>query len=117
MLIRHPHFPDESPDGIVMRLDLGVSKFNLGELLYTQHVADQIDIYPEFQIFLAASLYKYINCDWGDTCEEDWENNDEAVRVGERILAVYIYPKTGEKIWIITEWDRSATTILYPEEY
>lgn len=42
-------------------------------------------------------------------------SNNEAVKNGERILAAYMYGDT--KIWIITEWDRSATTILFPEEY
>lgn len=60
-------------------------------------------------------LWKYVNCDWGDTCEKDAKSNDYAVNHGERILAVY---KMGARtIWIITEWDRSATTILFPEEY
>lgn len=58
---------------------------------------------------------KYCKCDWGDTCEEDVRSNNEAVKNGERILAAYMYGDT--KIWIITEWDRSATTILFPEKY
>jgi len=42
--------------------------------------------------------------------------NDEAIEKGERILAVYLTAK-GEKLWVITEWDRSATTFLLPDEY
>ena len=52
----------------------------------------------------------------GITCEEDAEMNTEAVNNGDdRILAVYKTCKGN--IWIITEWDRSVTTILFPSEY
>lgn len=72
----------------------------------------------EFATFLLVSLRKYISCDWGDVCTEDWESNDEAVRNGERILAAYKHGEHPEwRIWIITEWDRSVTTILFPDEY
>ena len=59
---------------------------------------------------------KYINCDWGDTCKEDVELNDNAVENNnDRILAVY---ETSQgKIFIITEWDRSYTTIMFSHEY
>ena len=53
----------------------------------------------------------------GNTCPDDTKMNDEAVKNGDdRILAVYEDKKYG-KIWIITEWDRSVTTILFPSEY
>ena len=52
---------------------------------------------------------------WGDVCEEDWKANEEALRRGLRLLSSYNIE--GEKVWIITEADRSATTILRPEEY
>jgi len=54
--------------------------------------------------------------DWGEVCPEDRAENDRSVHDGYRILAAYTL-KTGVKIWIITEADRSATTILLPEEY
>ena len=72
----------------------------------------------EFSLFVHQSLERYIRFDWGDTCKEDREQNDNAVDAGERILAEY---KDAEhpswRIWIITEWDRSVTTVLFPEEY
>jgi hypothetical protein len=62
--------------------------------------------------------------DWGCVCAEDRETNDEAVRDGNRILSAYPIDEDkpckgfGENtLWIITEWDRSVTTFLLPEEY
>jgi hypothetical protein len=53
--------------------------------------------------------------DWGDMCQEDKDSNEHALDVGLRLMSAYeLY---GEKIWIITEMDRSVTTILLPEEY
>ena len=55
--------------------------------------------------------------DWGDLGDEDKAANESALLTGERILSSYNLPGTDERIWIITEWDRSATTLLLPEEY
>lgn len=55
---------------------------------------------------------------WGDLSAEDREANDAALLAGGRLLSAYVINwLTGAKIWIITEADRSATTILLPEEY
>jgi hypothetical protein len=54
--------------------------------------------------------------DWGEVCAEDWAENELSVREGYRILSAYQLT-SGVKIWVITEADRSATTILLPEEY
>ena len=54
--------------------------------------------------------------DWGEVDSEDWQENELSVREGFRILSAYKLT-TGVRIWIITEADRSATTILLPEEY
>jgi len=54
--------------------------------------------------------------DWGDVCADDKQLNDDAVAAGERILSSYL-SKKGEIIWSITEADRSATTLLLPEDY
>jgi hypothetical protein len=49
-------------------------------------------------------------------CAEDWKLNDESRANGTRVLSAY-RTKGGDRIWIITEADRSATTVLLPEEY
>ena len=54
--------------------------------------------------------------DWGEVCVEDKQLNDEALSDGTRVLSAYTLD-TGVKIWIITEADRSATTLLLPSEY
>jgi hypothetical protein len=61
-------------------------------------------------------LSRHMNGDWGEVCPEDWAENDRSVHEGYRILSAYTL-KTGVRIWIITEADRSATTILLPDEY
>ena len=55
--------------------------------------------------------------DRGDLGDEDKAANESALLTGERLLSAYNLPETGERIWIITEWDRSVTTLLLPQEY
>ena len=91
--------------------------FELGQVVCTRGVWSEMADNNEFVKFVSDSFDKYTMCDWGQTCDEDKPLNDNAVKNGnDRILAVY--EKAGlPKIWIITEWDRSATTILFPSEY
>lgn len=95
-----------------------MGKFELGQVVVTRAIHEKCVNDFDFSIFVGGSLDKYMKCDWGDTCKEDWEQNDISVEQGERILAVYNNPSNeDETIWIITEWDRSVTTILFPSEY
>lgn len=61
-------------------------------------------------------LIRHCRGDWGDVGVEDAAANDRAAAAGGRLLSAYTLAD-GMKIWIITEADRSATTILLPEEY
>jgi hypothetical protein len=54
--------------------------------------------------------------DWGELCEEDKKENEFSIQNGFRILSAY-RTRNNTKIWVITESDRSATTLLLPEEY
>ncbi len=63
-----------------------------------------------------AFLRRHQSGDWGDIPEEDKVENELSVAQGFRILSAYILT-TGVKIWLITEYDRSATTVLLPQEY
>ena len=61
-------------------------------------------------------LQRHLSGDWGELCEDDIAANEQALLSGLRLMSAYsISPQ--QKIWIITEADRSATTILLPEEY
>jgi hypothetical protein len=64
----------------------------------------------------AEFLDRHVNGDWGDVPEEDKQENAFSVEHGFRILSAYT-TSAGETIWIITEADRSYTTILLPSEY
>lgn len=67
-------------------------------------------------------MNRHLNGDWGDVCISDAKANDEAVANEgqedrqDRVLSSY-QSENGTKVWIITEWDRSVTTILLPSEY
>jgi hypothetical protein len=64
---------------------------------------------------LAALVARHQTGDWGSLCAEDRAANERALRVGARLVSRYDTP--GGTLWIITEADRSATTILRPDEY
>lgn len=93
-----------------------MAKFELGQVVSTAGVFDKMMEDLTFMKFCQDSLFLYMEGNWGSTCEEDSKQNDYAVEHGERILAVYDQPGQPT-IWIITEWDRSTTTILFPDEY
>jgi hypothetical protein len=61
-------------------------------------------------------LARHARGDWGEVNEEDWLLNDQALVGGTRLLSAYRL-RDGTKVWIITEADRSSTTMLLPEEY
>ena len=60
-------------------------------------------------------LARHATGDWGELCAFHRRQNERALRVGERVFSSYDTP--AGKVWIITEADRSVTTILLPEEY
>jgi hypothetical protein len=65
---------------------------------------------------IQTALYRHRCGDWGMVTPFDWDENDQAMNTGCRVLSAY-ESSTGVKFWIITEWDRSVTTVLLPEEY
>ena len=88
----------------------------IGQLVATRGVAEEIKRDSAFERFVRKSFSRHATGDWGDMCEEDKAINDYALEHGERLFSSYNYNE-DTKIWIITEWDRSATTILFPSEY
>ena len=85
-------------------------RFPYGRIAATRWVIDELDGRT-----ISRLLTRHRHCDWGDICDEDWKLNDHAVKNGERLLSSY--QVGAEKVFIITEWDRSATTILFADEY
>ena len=99
------------------------TSFPLGQLLHTASINEAAKENSTFALFLMQCINRHQNNDWGDCCETDWKANDSAILNEDRILSVYHLPQDlkhlhrDEKIWIITERDRSYTTILLPSEY
>ena len=86
--------------------------FSLGRTVITTNADNTLD-----QVSVIQAMARHRNCDWGECSDEDKESNDTAVANGnDRIFSVY-HDSKGTKFWIITEADRSATTILLPEDY
>ena len=92
------------------------ARFPLGQLLMTRGVNNRVADDSGFAGFVLASLKRHTRCNWGDLRQEDKKENEFSLRDGFRLLSAY--EREGlPKIWIITEADRSATTILFPDEY
>jgi hypothetical protein len=64
----------------------------------------------------AEFIARHVSGDWGEAPEEDKVENEVSVLNGYRILSAY-RTRLGERLWILTEADRSVTTVLLPEEY
>lgn len=88
-----------------------ITQLRLGRVVATRGI---LDVVPRGE--LLAALRRHQNCDWGDVPASDWATNDRALTRRERILSAY-HADNQTKFWIITEADRSATTLLLPEEY
>jgi hypothetical protein len=87
-------------------LELGSVYATPGALHELADAGETVDLY----------LARHLNGDWGEVAPEDREENRLSLEQGFRVLSAYTLT-TGVKIWIITEADRSATTVLLPEEY
>ncbi len=87
--------------------------FHLGDLCATPGA---VDAAGEAGVRLVDFVLRHLGADWGNLDAEDWAANDHAVANGERILSSYPLG-TGQDIWVITDADRSVTTILLASEY
>lgn len=84
------------------------ANFPLGAIVATASAVAEIPI--------LAALDRHAAGDWGELCEEDRSANERALLDGERLLSSYETPG-GATFWIVTERDRSVTTVLLPEDY
>jgi hypothetical protein len=85
-------------------------KFPLGHVMGTQGA---LTLDP---VSVGRAMLRFVQGDWGNVPSEDAEANADALVHGERVMGSY-YDSAGVEFWIITEADRSATTVLLPEEY
>jgi hypothetical protein len=92
-----------------------MSKFELGQTVMTRGIAEELKSNKDFAQFVSVSFHRHATGDWGEMCEEDKQANEDALIHGNRLFSSYT--EGDWKIWIITEWDRSVTTILFPSEY
>ena len=87
--------------------------FPLGQVVATPGVLEVLEKSKQTsELFLR----RHLSGDWGDCNDADKAENELSVREGFRIVSVY-HTRDGEKIWVITEADRSSTCILLPDEY
>lgn len=86
--------------------------FPVGQVYLTRGVLDQL----HNSSAVLTALWRHAAGDWGEVCAEDKELNDRALIDGTRLLSAYV-AEDGTRFWVITEADRSATTVLLPEEY
>jgi len=109
-------------------------RFALGQLYYTPGAQE---VLQRYQISPFDLLKRHVMGDWGELCAEDVQANEEALTCGARLMSSYTLPSPNSdsdntvdgnnqsdgstlkpvKIWLITESDRSVTTILLPDEY
>jgi hypothetical protein len=95
------------------RADHARPRLSLGRILATPGALACLDTN---RVDATKLLWRHQHADWGELSCEDRRANDEAAKGGSRVLSSY--PIGDERrIWIITEADRSATTLLLPSEY
>ena len=85
--------------------------FRLGMVCATPGVIEEIPVNDQM-----TALQRHAQGDWGELDSEDWAENELSLKEGFRLFSVYRSAQ-GVKFWIITEADRSATTLLLPSEY
>ncbi len=85
--------------------------FELGTLLITSHAQEELDPADVFE-----AIQRHATGDWGELDQEDQQENALSFREGFRIFSAYT-GRNGVKFWVITEADRSSTTVLLPDDY
>lgn len=104
----------QTPDPSSLPADAGhVPKFPLGQIVATPAA---LALLEEYQVSPLDLLARHVSGDWGELPAEDAALNDMALKLEGRLLSSYPIA-ANTKIWVITERDRSVTTVLRPEEY
>jgi hypothetical protein len=87
-------------------------KFNPGKLVATPAFTKKVG--PQYGM---AALCRHLEGNWGLCDDEDWHTNNEALKHGGRLLSSWPLPDEAGDFWILTEADRSVTTMLLPSDY
>jgi hypothetical protein len=91
-----------------------MAKFSLGQLLATPGALAAAERAGDD---LGGYIGRHTAGDWGTVCASDKRANEQALKAGARLLSAYLLSDGSTRIWVITESDRSATTVLLPDEY
>jgi hypothetical protein len=100
--------------------------FDIGRLVHTSGINSALaKTYDDYGIpYVAGCVNRHARGDWGEVCEDDAEANNRAMETGARIISSYPIDPGGppaaygdNAMWVITEADRSSTTVLLPSEY
>jgi len=86
------------------------TRLDLGETYTTRGIVERLEHELIHQLFV-----RHATGDWGECCEEDAQDNEEALVLGNRVISMYSFE--GERVYVITEADRSSTTVLFGSEY
>jgi hypothetical protein len=98
----------------------GKDLFRLGEIVVTTNCAGELEerFGENWQNAAFVLVNKHVRGDYGGLlCEDDINANTHAIATGERILSKYHIPCLSDDIYIITEWDRSYTTVMLCGDY
>jgi len=97
---------------------LAGKRFEFGRLFITRGVNDKLADDSSFAEFVLRCLRRHGNGDWGDMSDSDKAENEFSIDKYLRLFSAYNRPcPASDRIWIITEADRSTTTVLFPDEY
>lgn len=94
-------------------IEISKPKFSIGKLVATPGALAALTEAGQSPMQFVS---RHVAGDWGDCCPEDRQANEDALQNGDRLFSFYRTAK-GQKIWVITEADRSSTCVLLPEEY
>ncbi len=90
------------------------ARFDLGVVVATPGALEML---ASTETYPAELLQRHVSGDWGELDGHDRKENERSLKHGWRILSSYTVGEDVQKVWVITEADRSSTTILLPEEY
>ena len=93
----------------------------IGQVVVTAIIDSMMNTNLSFYAFVFSAIQRHKRLDFGDLCSEDRKANLDALKFDSRVLSMYFLPdglkSDYKKIYIITEGDRSCTTVLFPHEY